>query len=146
MMKDKLGLLGDNEKDKFLIVDLLQWMHKNKADYTNTFCYLMGENIKEDKIYENKNFQKWKKNWKERLSINKNTSINFYNLMRKVNPLIIPRNHIIENSLKKADQNNFKPINQLIEILKKPYIKQKNTSNFQYPSFSKEKYQTFCGT
>ena len=41
MMKNKLGLLGEDNKDKFLIVDLLTWMHQNKVDYTNTFCYLM---------------------------------------------------------------------------------------------------------
>ena len=26
--------------DQVLIIDLLTWMHKNKADYTNTFCFL----------------------------------------------------------------------------------------------------------
>ncbi|MDA7552359.1 YdiU family protein, partial [Candidatus Pelagibacter sp.] len=49
MMRDKLGLFGVDEKDKFLILDLLTWMHQKKADYTNTFCHLMSENIKEDK-------------------------------------------------------------------------------------------------
>jgi uncharacterized protein YdiU (UPF0061 family) len=52
MMRDKLGLFGINEKDKLLIVDLLTWMHQSKTDYTNTFCYLMDEKIKEDVSYE----------------------------------------------------------------------------------------------
>ena len=52
MMRDKLGLFGMDEKDKFLILDLLTWMHQKKIDYTNTFCHLMNENIKEDKDYE----------------------------------------------------------------------------------------------
>ena len=38
MMRDKLGLFGVEDKDKFLILDLLTWMHEKKADYTNTFC------------------------------------------------------------------------------------------------------------
>ena len=38
MMRKKLGLLGIDNKDKLLIVDLLTWMHQNKVDYTNTFC------------------------------------------------------------------------------------------------------------
>ena len=38
MMRDKLGLFGQDPKDLVLILDLLTWMHKNKADYTNTFC------------------------------------------------------------------------------------------------------------
>ena len=39
MMRNKIGLSKSDEKDKFLIVDLLTWMHQKKADYTNTFCY-----------------------------------------------------------------------------------------------------------
>ena len=38
MMRKKLGLLGEDSKDEGLIIDLLTWMHQNKADYTNTFC------------------------------------------------------------------------------------------------------------
>ena len=34
MMRDKLGLFGDNKDDKKLINDLLNWMEKNKTDYT----------------------------------------------------------------------------------------------------------------
>ena len=47
MMRDKLGLFGVDEKDKYLILDLLTWMHQEKMDYTNTFCHLM--NIKNSK-------------------------------------------------------------------------------------------------
>ena len=51
MMRKKLGLIGEKIKDEKLIMDLLTWMHKNKADYTNTFCFLMNQNIKKNKIY-----------------------------------------------------------------------------------------------
>ena len=30
MMRDKLGLFGAEDKDKFLIIDLLTWMHQKK--------------------------------------------------------------------------------------------------------------------
>ena len=56
MMHNKLGLLGKDSKDENLIIDLLTWMHQNKADYTNTFCFLMNEKIKEDKIYKESKF------------------------------------------------------------------------------------------
>ena len=46
MMRNKLGLFGLDNKDKFLILDLLTWMHEKKADYTNTFCHLMNLNPK----------------------------------------------------------------------------------------------------
>ena len=66
--------------------------------------------------------------------------------MRNNNPLIIPRNHKIEEALKAAEQNNFKPINKIIKILDKPYNDQEEILDYQSPSISKEKYQTFCGT
>lgn len=42
MMRDKLGLFGEDKNDKKLILDLLDWMKINKADFTNTFCFLMN--------------------------------------------------------------------------------------------------------
>ena len=146
MMRDKLGLFGTDEKDKFLILDLLTWMHQKKVDYTNTFCYLMNEKIVEDNCYEDKDFQDWKKRWNERLKTNNNTPEKFIKLMKTVNPLIIPRNHKVEEVLKEAEQNNLKPINQFIKILSQPYTKNEDILNYQIPSDLEEKYQTFCGT
>ena len=146
MMRDKLGLFGMDEKDKFLILDLLTWMHQKKIDYTNIFCHLMNENIKEDKDYENEDFKNWKKRWNERLKTNNNTPEKSLKLMRSANPIVIPRNHKVEEALEAAEKNNFKPITQLVEILKDPYSQQKNIINYQIPSNSEKKYQTFCGT
>ena len=42
MMRDKLGLFGEDQNDLKLINNLLNWMESNQADYTNTFCQLMG--------------------------------------------------------------------------------------------------------
>ena len=146
MMRDKLGLFGMDEKDKFLILDLLTWMHQKKIDYTNIFCHLMNENIKEDKDYEDEDFKKWKKRWNDRLKTNNNTPEKSLKLMRSANPIVIPRNHKVEEVLEAAEKNNFKPITRLVEILKDPYSQQKNIINYQIPSNSEKKYQTFCGT
>ena len=146
MMRDKLGLFGTDEKDKFLILDLLTWMHQKKFDYTNTFCHLMNEKIKEDKNYEDQDFQNWKKRWNERLKTNNNTPEKYLKLMKSVNPLIIPRNHKVEEALETAEKGDFKSVNQLIEILKEPYSQQKNILDYQIPSDFNENYQTFCGT
>ncbi|AKN85130.1 Hypothetical protein FNO222_0366 [Francisella orientalis] len=43
MMRAKIGLHQNHEKDEQLISDLLTWMEKNHADYTNTFLDLMEE-------------------------------------------------------------------------------------------------------
>jgi uncharacterized protein YdiU (UPF0061 family) len=146
MMRDKLGLFGVDEKDKFLILDLLTWMHKKKVDYTNTFCHLMNEDRNEDKNYEDKDFKNWKIRWNERLKTNNNSPEKYLELMKTVNPLIIPRNHKVEEVLEEAEKNNLKPINQLIKVLKSPYSHQKNILDYQIATNSDEKYQTFCGT
>ena len=59
---------------------------------------------------------------------------------------MIPRNHIAEDALKKANQGNFKPINNFLKILSSPYTDQKHITKYQIPSQSDENYQTFCGT
>ena len=146
MMRKKLGLLGIDNKDKFLIVDLLTWMHQNKADYTNTFCHLM--NLKEygDNLYKDNNFQNWKKNWQERLKLNNNTPKKYIELMRSVNPLVIPRNHKIEESLEAANNNKLGSFNKLLKILKEPYTEQVNISDYLKMDGSSKEYKTFCGT
>ena len=146
MMRDKLGLFGIDNKDKFLILDLLTWMHQKKVDYTNTFCHLMNFEIKDNQSFKDNDFQSWKTRWQERLKINNNSPEKHMNLMRSVNPLIIPRNHIVEEVLDKANNNDLNPLNKFLAILKKPYSEQKGILDYQVPSSSNEKYQTFCGT
>ena len=146
MMRDKLGLFGIEDKDKFLILDLLTWMHQKKLDYTNTFCHLMNFEIKENENFKDNDFQNWKKRWQERLKTNNNSPEKYIKLMRSVNPMVIPRNHKVEEVLNEANNDNIEPLNKFLEILNKPYSEQKNIKEFQLPSSSKEKYQTFCGT
>ena len=146
MMRHKLGLSILDEKDKFLILDLLTWMHQHKADYTNTFCYLMDEKIQNDKIYTDYHFKIWKKRWQERLKKEKNIQDKSIELMKKNNPIVIPRNHKIEEVLNAAQEDNLKPYLRLLEILKKPYSSREDLKDYQTLSNSNEKYKTFCGT
>ena len=146
MMRNKLGLIGDDEKDKSLILDLLTWMHNKKVDYTNTFCHLMNLEINDNEIYKDNYFQNWKKRWRERLKDNNNTTEKCIRLMRGVNPIVIPRNHKVEEVLDEANKDNYKPLFRFLDVLRAPYSDQKNIIEFQIPSSSKELYQTFCGT
>ena len=146
MMRKKLGLLGIDNKDKLLIVDLLTWMHQNKVDYTNTFCHLMNFKEYDEEIYKDNNFKNWKKNWQERLKLNNNNPVKYIKLMRSVNPLVIPRNHKVEKSLENAYNNNFEPLIELLEILKKPFMQQENISDYLKMDGSSKEYKTFCGT
>ena len=147
MMRDKLGLFGQDQKDQVLIIDLLTWMHKNKADYTNTFCFLMDENFQHNKIYNDENFLTWKEKWKERLKLNNNTPEKYLSLMKSVNPLVVPRNHKVEEVLESANNNDLSPLKKLINVLEKPYEKTKENIDYQSPApVNDKKYKTFCGT
>ena len=66
--------------------------------------------------------------------------------MRSVNPLIIPRNHKIEEALEAANNNNLGLFNKLLKILKKPYVDQVNISDYLKMDISSKEYKTFCGT
>jgi uncharacterized protein YdiU (UPF0061 family) len=145
MMRDKLGLFGEDNDDLELINNLLNWMQSNQTDYTNTFCYLMNIGSIHDQIYKNKDFIDWSQNWEKRILINGGNKENSLELMKKNNPIVIPRNHKVEEALEAANNNDLKPINNLLSILKKPYMEQSNIENFQAPSNNKN-YQTFCGT
>ena len=145
MMRDKLGLFGKTKDDKKLIDDLLTWMEKNKADYTNTFCYLMNINIGNSRLYDDKEFINWSNNWKNRIFINNNSKDKSLELMKKTNPIIIPRNHKVEEALKAANENDLEVMNRLLSNLDNPYGEQKDIEDYQLPS-NNEGYQTFCGT
>ena len=69
-------------------------------------------------------------------------------LMRITNPLIIPRNHKVEEALNAASINNdLVPMNNLLRYLKKPYNKQSGITDYQSPPEPSEQiYKTFCGT
>ena len=145
MMRDKLGLFGEDKNDLKLINNLFNWMQSNKADYTNTFCYLMNISSIQDQIYKDKDFIDWSKNWEKRILINGGSKENSLELMKKNNPIVIPRNHKVEEVLEAANNNDLKPMYELLSILKKPYTKQINIEKFQTPS-NNQNYQTFCGT
>ena len=145
MMRDKLGLFGKNKDDKKLIDDLLTWMEKNKADYTNTFCYLMNIKIANNSLYNDKDFINWSNEWQNRISINDNSKEKSLELMKETNPVIIPRNHKVEEALKAANENNLEVMNKMLSKFDNPYNEQKDIEDYQLPSLD-DNYQTFCGT
>ena len=145
MMRDKLGLFGENINDRELINNLLSWMENNKADYTNTFCYLMNIRVNDSEIYNDKSFINWLNVWKKRSLMNNGSKEKQINIMLNVNPSVIPRNHKVEEALTSANDDDLKVMNKLLSVLDKPYGEQKDIEEYQSPSDNKE-YQTFCGT
>ena len=147
MMRKKLGLIEKKNNDEKLINDLLSLLHEQKADYTNTFCSLMNENVQNDKIFNNKEFIDWHQKWKECLAKNNNSTEESLKLMRSVNPIVIPRNHKVEEVLDAANKDDLNPFHDFLKVLEKPYENQIKNNNYQSPAPpSEKKYQTFCGT
>ncbi len=147
MMRDKLGLFGEDGDDKHLIFELLTWMENNKADFTNTFCNLMDIQSIKDPIYQNQEYLNWTAKWKKRLEKNNTGKEKYLELMRSVNPIFIPRNHKVEEALKDASENKLETLNQLLEVIKYPYKDNGMLVDYQRPMSNENgNYKTFCGT
>ena len=147
MMKKKIGLFGNEPNDEKIIESLLKWMFVNKADYTNTFCFLMKENIKDNEIYKNETFLGWQKEWQQRLKYNSKSFDESLKMMKEMNPIVIPRNEKVEEALTAANNNGFDKFNKLLKVLSAPYKNQYGIEDYQETSKNiNGKYQTFCGT
>ena len=59
MLRAKLGLFGELVEDENLFTDLLDWMHRKNADYTNTFSDLTKEALPRGRPYDDKTFKEW---------------------------------------------------------------------------------------
>lgn len=138
MLRGKLGIKGELEEDSLLIKELLDWMQNCKADYTNTFRSITNEHFN-DSLYQDRAFQDWYKKLQKR-DLNKE-------LMKQNNPVVIPRNHKVEEVLEAAEKGNYELLTEIIKVLKEPYVENKKIELFQNPAPKSETpYQTFCGT
>lgn len=147
MMRAKLGLVGSQKEDKQLIFDLLDWMRKNYADYTNTFYELSQAGRPTSKLYQQKSFQDWYVRWQARLKKNSEPLASSLKVMKQTNPVIIPRNHKVEQALEAAHHDDFKPFRDLLTALEEPYTDRAFIKSYQTPPTPNERvYQTFCGT
>ena len=149
MMKNKLGLINDIPNDEKLIFKFLNWMEKNRVDYTNTFLYLMNSQNNNNPHYKLKDFQDIYAEWKNRIGKNQCSEKEVKKIMASNNPYYIPRNHIVEKCLYEATiNNNMKNFHSIIQLYKNPYQRLENNENYQQPSSFEftEKYKTFCGT
>jgi serine/tyrosine/threonine adenylyltransferase len=147
MMRSKLGLLESKPGDEQLIVNLLEWMSLNQADYTNTFRELSQLEKPSGKLYDCDDFGNWYKNWQDRLIENKHNKSAALKVMKQHNPAVIPRNHNVEAALKEAVKGDLSGFQNLLVALKNPYEDASNLKQYQVPPKSSDQvYQTFCGT
>jgi len=152
-MRGKLGIFNEEEDDLKLVEDLLIYMQKNKADFTNTFRSLTqslkGDAINDAALYQDGGFKNWLTLWKERLSRQSESLEASIQLMNSVNPKVIPRNHLVEEALSAAvDNDDMKLVNDLLLVLSDPYADLNHPAKYtQMPeSIFDAQYKTYCGT
>ncbi len=143
MMKKKLGIKDQSEDDEELINNLIKWMQQKKPDFTNTFCNLMNYDHADDKEFEDDEFNNWKREWKKRVK-----SKEYLDVMMSCNPILIPRNYLVEEALSEAEiDGKLDKFNELNEIISSPYqLKKVNIKYLKTPTKTNIPYKTFCGT
>lgn len=142
-MRKKLGLLEEQEEDVSLIDELLQLMEKEGQDYTNTFIALTI-NKYDESFFQSEEFQKWHAKWEKRKQCEEQPN----QLMKRHNPVFIPRNTYVEDALKAAvEREDYSVMDELLSVLKQPFDYSKlNHPLSQVPPESDKPYRTFCGT
>ena len=147
MLRAKVGLFGEQPEDEKLITDLLDWMHQKGADYTNTFLDLTNEAPPKGESYNSDTFKEWHARWQARVVKNTQPLESSLALMRANNPVVIPRNHIVEQALDAATNGDLHPLNDLLAALQEPYKNGSDLKPYQCPPNPEEKVcHTFCGT
>ncbi len=141
MMLAKLGISKAEEGDDKMIAALLELMQSNKIDYTNFF-----RDLRADKIFEQPQLVKWQQQWQLRRQKNQ-TIESSKDLMRKNNPVIIPRNHQVNKALADAENGDLSSFQELLSALQNVYQESEDKIRYQNPPKEEEKIlETFCGT
>lgn len=143
MMSDKFGITHPTAEDRELIDKGLKMLQKYEVDYTNFFIGLRQGGILIDRLLKNEDFQNWFAQW-ELAQLRGATLAESSALMAKTNPVVIPRNHLVENVLDAAISGDMNPFQELLKKLASPY--DDSWALQEVPKKFDEAYQTFCGT
>jgi serine/tyrosine/threonine adenylyltransferase len=137
-MRAKLGLTNqvDDEVVGQLADDLLVLLERERADYTSFFRQL-SRAARGD---AEPPFDEWAAQW---LACNPDADA-----MDRVNPVYIPRNHLVEEALGAATAGDLDPLQKLLAAVTSPYAEQPGFERYAEPAPEEFGgcYQTFCGT
>lgn len=146
-MRAKLGLRSAEAGDLELVQSLFAWMHKSRADFTNTFRDLSSVTLPIADRFKGPDFLNWYAQWQLRLSREEGPSTVAYAAMRAVNPAVIPRNHRVEEALTAAEHHDdLSVLHRLLAALATPFEITADLLSFQEPPPDDCSYRTFCGT
>jgi uncharacterized protein YdiU (UPF0061 family) len=152
-MRAKLGLHGPaREEDRALIDDLLALLYEQSVDFTAAFRALSsvvrGDPAAARSLFaEAGAFDAWAGRWQARLSAQRSEAVATAQAMDRVNPVYIPRNHLVEEALTAATAGDLAPFRRLIDVLARPFEERSGLQRYAAPApASFGEYQTFCGT
>lgn len=151
-LRRKLGLVTEQAGDAELAQDLLTRMAANQADFTLTFRRLCdaaeGSNEVRKAFADPGAFDSWAEGWHRRLAEESMPAEERAAAMRLVNPVVIPRNHLVEEAIAAAiESQDFRPFERLVDAVLHPYEQRPGLDRCATPARPEEcVLQTFCGT
>ena len=145
-MRAKLGLSGAIEDDVAtpLMNDGLALLAESHVDFTSFFRNLgaaaRGDTEPARGMFMNlAGFDEWLTRWRA-LTPDAQT-------MDRVNPVYIPRNHLVEEALDAATGGDLAPLGRLLEAVSAPYDERGGLERYAEPAPDDfGNYRTFCGT
>ena len=146
-LRNKLGLTTNLPDDSELLEQFLKILHSETLDYTLTLRQLAdGTFIPQ----QDSRLSAWHTLWRKRITEEQNGRPikETLRLIEQRNPLYIPRNYLVEETLETcATTLQDTALNELLLPLRNPYQEMPNCERFaKPPSSSWNNYQTFCGT
>jgi len=131
----KLGLTTEEPGDAELFSAVLGWMHETRADFTSTFADLADIRAP------------WTEAWQARLARQPGSPADVALRLRHVNPLVIPRNHRVEEAIAAAEAGDLGPFGRLVAAIRTPFVETPETEPYHAgPPAGCGPYRTFCGT
>jgi uncharacterized protein YdiU (UPF0061 family) len=147
----KVGLEGGGESDWNFAKDLLAAMAEGEADFTLVFRHLSdalesGDDQPVIRLFNSPGaIVDWLEAWRGRLS--EVDSAEAVALMRRSNPVYIPRNHRIEEAIEAGNAGDFAPFHRLNDVLQHPFESRPEFSEYEAaPEPDEIVAATFCGT
>lgn len=153
---EKLCLVADplsKEEDARLAKDWISLLEHSHADFTLAWRSLAAaadgsEVLILGLLGDTPQVHRWLSSWRTRLSTHGSPSDHAITL-REVNPLYIPRNHLVEEALEAAsDRGDLEPLITLLEVLRDPFTEREGLERYASPAPAEVTacYRTFCGT
>ncbi len=146
----KLGLNVPNAKFQEAT---FQAMTTHAVDFTLFFSHLRRLNTDDhstrfiDLFNDKSAADTWLSTWHEAKKENGIAPDDSQALMDAANPIYIPRNHRVEETIQAGTAGDYAPMRRLNRILQNPYEQQKDADKYEeVPKPEEVVQQTFCGT